>query len=103
MGWASEWVVGRPFWLGHRLLLMGSPSPRCFLHPFYQLGMVSRYFYRGAKAVGLGSEHLGSSPALLPTSCVTSGKFLNLSGLLFCFKKKKREANYACLMVLLEY
>lgn len=96
--------MGRPLCLGHRLWLTGSPSfpPPRFLHPFYQLRMVSGSFYRGAKAVGLGSEPLGGNPALPPTSCVTSGKFLNLSGLLFCLKKKNG-ANEACLIVFLEH
>lgn len=26
----------------------------CFVHPLYQLGMVSRYLNRGVKAMGLG-------------------------------------------------
>lgn len=47
---------GRPLWLGHRLWLTDAPSfpPAHFLHPFYQLRMVSGSFYRGAKAMGLG-------------------------------------------------
>lgn len=41
---------------GAQAMAHGLPflSPSRFLHPFYQLRMVSGSFYRGAKAMGLG-------------------------------------------------
>lgn len=70
-GWAGECGAGTPLCVcgwGHRLLLMAIPAlpALCVLHPFYQPGMGSRYFCGGAKALGLGPEHLGSNPALPP-------------------------------------
>lgn len=72
-GWAGECGAGTPLCVcgGAQATANGHlPSPLSVscIHSTNQDGR-SRYFCGGAKALGLGPEHLGSNPALPPALC----------------------------------